>query len=178
MLKKVTSLTLLAGGLLVAAAKPASAQAGPAATALSNVQIGAGFTYARTDYGFKGDKGLTLFGDYDIGVHWGAEAAWHYTSLITPENVSENSFVAGPRIIFRKDRLKFYGKGLIGIGKLNIPRARVNETDTVFGAGGGLEYLSGQHLTIRAVDVEYQRWNYVNGLTPIVLTTGVAYRFH
>ena len=42
------------------------AQAGPTATRLSHIQLGGGFSYARTDYGQRGDKGLTIFGDYDL----------------------------------------------------------------------------------------------------------------
>ena len=33
------------------------AQAGPTATRLSHIQVGGGFSYARTDYGQRGDKG-------------------------------------------------------------------------------------------------------------------------
>jgi hypothetical protein len=34
------------------------------------------------------------------------------------------------------------------------------------------------YLVVRAVDFEYQRFNYQTGLTPIVFTFGAAYRFH
>jgi hypothetical protein len=158
------------------------AQAGPTATRLSHIQVGGGFSYARTDYGQRGDKGLTIFGDYDLGVHWGAEANYHYTSISTPDSISENSFTIGPRFILRKHHFKLYGIGLIGLGHINAPitavnRISSNETDFLFAGGGGVEYLAGWHLTIRPVDVEYQRWSFKTGLTPVVLTTGVAYRF-
>jgi opacity protein-like surface antigen len=161
----------------------AHAQANPTATALSNLQIGGGFSYARTDYGQRGDKGMTFFGDYDLGVHYGIEAEYHYMSIDTPDLVSENSFAIGPRFILRKHHFKFYGKGMIGLGHITVPltptnRLVANETDFLFAGGGGVEYLIGSHLTLRPVDVEYQRWSFRNGLTPVVFTIGAAYRFH
>jgi opacity protein-like surface antigen len=181
MLKKFTTLASIACALSLT--HLAHAQANPTATALSNLQIGGGYTYARTDYGQRGDKGLTIFGDYDLGVHWGAEANYHYVSIDTPQSVSENSFTVGPRFILRKHHFKLYGKGMIGLGHISIPltptnRLAANETDFLFAGGGGVEYLIGSHLTLRPVDFEYQRWSFRTGLTPAVFTVGAAYRFH
>jgi len=180
MLKKLITFGAIACTLTLS--QLGHAQAGPTATRLSHVQIGGGFSYARTDYGQRGDKGLTIFGDYDLGVHWGAEANYHYTSISVPNDVSENSFTIGPRFILRMHHFKLYGKGLIGLGHIDAPltpvnRLTANETDFLFAGGGGVEYLLGSHLTIRPVDVEYQRWSFKTGLTPVVFTTGAAYRF-
>jgi opacity protein-like surface antigen len=181
MLTKLTTLASLVCALSLT--QLAHAQANPTATALSNLQIGGGFTYARTDYGQKGDRGLTIFADYDLGLHWGAEADYHYVSINTPDSVSENSFTVGPRFILRKHHFKLYGKGMIGLGHISVPLTptnspAVNETDFLFAGGGGVEYLIGRHLTLRPVDVEYQRWSFRTGLTPLVMTVGAAYRFH
>src|SRR5437660_1566170 len=119
MLKKLITLGCLVTALSFAPA--AHGQADPTATALSNLQIGGGFTYARTDYGQKGNQGFTIFGDYDLGLHWGAEAAYHYVSVRKPDSVSENSFVVGPRFIIRKHHFKLYGKGEIGLGHISVP---------------------------------------------------------
>jgi hypothetical protein len=180
MLKKLITFGTLACALTLP--QFGHAQAGPTATRLSHVQVGGGFTYDRTDYGQKGDKGLTIFGDYDIGLHWGAEAEYHYVSIATPDLVSENSFVIGPRFILRARHFKFYGKGMIGLGHFTVPYTPVNtlpadETDLVVAGGGGVEYLIGHHITLRPVDVEYQRWSFRTGLTPLLATAGAAYRF-
>jgi opacity protein-like surface antigen len=177
------NLTLGSLACVLSLAQIAHAQAAPTATAKTNLQVGGGFTYARTDYGQKGDKGITGFADYDIGLHWGIEGDVHYVSISTPNGVSENSYLIGPRYIFRYHRFKLYGKGLIGLGHLEInlsPNNSVSasENDFVFAGGGGLEYLMGKHITIRAIDFEYQHWDYRTGLTPAVLTVGAAYRFH
>jgi len=180
MLKKLIALASLAASFSFAPL--AHAQANPTATQLSHIQIGGGFSYARTDYGQRGDKGLTIYGDYDIGVHWGAEANFHYTSIATPNNISENSFTIGPRFILRKYHFLLYGKGVIGLGHIDAPltpvnRLAANETDFLIGGGGGLEYLIGRHIMLRPVDVEYQRWSFKTGLSPLVLTAGAAYHF-
>lgn len=180
MLKNIATFALIVGTLFPAL--QSLAQAGPTATALSNLQIGGGYTYARTDYGQKGDKGFTVYGDYDIGLHWGAEAVYHYASVSTPNGISENSFGIGPRVILRSHHFKPYGKVMIGLGHITssnpLIRPALNETDFVFSGGGGLEYLIGSHLSLRPIDVEYQRWSLKNGLNPVTFTTGVAYRFH
>ncbi|HEX3569483.1 MAG TPA: porin family protein, partial [Acidobacteriaceae bacterium] len=173
MLKKLITLGSLATALSFSTL--AHAQANPTATRLSHVQIGGGYSYARTDYGQRGDKGLTVFADYDIGVHFGAEANYHHTSISTPDNVSEKSFTVGPRFILRKYHFRLYGKGFIGLGHINAPLTPVNrlvadETDFLIGGGGGVEYQLTDHLTIRPADVEYQRWSFKTGLTTIVLT--------
>jgi hypothetical protein len=176
MLKKLITLGFLAASLSFVPA--AHAQANPTATRLSHLQLGAGYSYARTDYGHRGDKGFTIYGDYDIGVHYGLEGNYHDTSISTPEHISERSFTVGPRFILRGHHFKLYGKGFLGLGHLDARSGtRYNETDFLFGGGGGVEYLAGDHLVIRPVDVEYQRWSFRNGLTPLVLTVGAAYRF-
>ena len=180
MLKKLIYLGFFTAALNFSPA--AHAQANPTATRLSHVQVGGGYTYARTDYGQRGDQGFTIYGDYDIGLHWGAEAAYHYTSIHTPDFVTENSFVVGPRFIVRKRNWRFYGKGLIGIGHFSVPITPVNrlsadENDFLFGGGGGVEFQIGNRLVIRPADVEYQRWSFRTGLTPLVLTTGAAFHF-
>jgi opacity protein-like surface antigen len=180
MLKKLIYFGSLAAGLCFAPF--AHAQANPTATRLSHVQIGGGYTYARTDYGQRGNKGFTIYGDYDIGVHFGAEAEYHYTSVSTPNHVTENSFLIGPRFILRKHNWRLYGKGMIGIGHFAVPltptnTVRADENDFAFAGGGGVEYQITSRLVIRPVDVEYQRWSFRTGLTPLVLTTGAAFHF-
>lgn len=177
MLKKLITFGFFTASFALCSA--AHAQANPTATALSNLQIGGGYSYSSTDYGHKGDQGITIFADYDIGVHWGLEANYHHTNLSTPELIGEKSFTGGPRIILRAHHFKLYGKGFLGIGRLSTPAA-YHDAGSYFltGGGGGIEYLVGNHLTIRPADVEYEHWSFRHGLTPVVFTAGVAYRFH
>jgi hypothetical protein len=180
MLKTFLTIGSLASALLFTTA--AGAQAMPTAIQKANIQAGGGWSYARPDYGHKGIQGWSAFADMDFGVHWGVEADIHHASLITPEDLAENSYMFGPRFIVRRGRFKFYGKGLVGIGDLVIQLQQDNVgrtagTQFAYAAGGGVEVVASRHIVVRALDFEYQHWNYLTGLTPAVFTTGVAYRF-
>ncbi|MEO8735321.1 MAG: hypothetical protein ABI380_02155, partial [Edaphobacter sp.] len=66
------------------------AQAVPAATRSSSLQIGGGYTYARPDYD-RPIQGISVYGDYDFTRHLGIEGDLHFVSLITPGDIAEDS---------------------------------------------------------------------------------------
>jgi opacity protein-like surface antigen len=178
--------TFLKVGSLVGVLSLASvghAQALPTALAKGNLQIGAGIGYAFPDYGFNNIKGVSAFVDYDLSMHFGVEADIHYISLITPNDIAENTFVVGPRYVYRKNRFAPYAKVVLGRGDLVIQESFANPGKFsgnyfMFGVGGGLDIQATRHIVIRAFDVEYQRWPKLgNGLSPTVVTVGAAYRF-
>jgi hypothetical protein len=181
MLKILGKLGSLAVALLLTS--QAQAQANATAEAQTAFQIGGAYTFSNPDYGHRYIQGLSLFGDYDIyRYHVGVEAEGHFLTLYNPENVTEKSYFVGPRAFLRyKKKVKFYGKAIIGIGDLSIdPKAnggRTGGTNLAYGAGGGIDYLFSHHLAIRVVDVEFQKWNYLTGLTPLTYSFGAAYRF-
>ena len=159
------------------------AQALPTATAKGSFEVGFGYTYSNPDYGQKSIQGVTLYSDFDFGMHVGVEADIHYVALITPLDLAENTYLIGPRIILPHGRFKLYGKVLIGMGDLVVQEEQDNIGHPsgfyfAYAGGGGLDIRASEHLTIRAIDVEAQKWpNYGNGLSPFVLTVGAAYRF-
>ena len=159
-----------------------SAQALPTALAKGNLQVGGGYSYATPDYGQRNIQGITGFADFDFARHIGVEADVHYIALITPTDLAENTYLAGPRFIYTRGRFNLYGKGLVGVGDLVIQEqqdnvGRFSGTSFAYALGGGLDILVKKHLVIRAADFEYQHWSYLTGLTPSVLTFGAAYRF-
>ena len=180
MLNKLMVIGSIAG--MLAFASTGYSQALPTATGHGAVQVGLGWTFARPDYGPKNIQGVTIFGDFDFTQHIGAEAEYHYVSLITPTDLGENSFLAGPRFVLPHGRFSPYAKGLVGVGDLVIQ----DVYGTVFGSGagrhfayalgGGLDYKATSHIVARG-DFEYQHWSYRDGLTPITITIGAAYRF-
>lgn len=182
MLKHLGKLGSLALVLLLTS--QARAQANPTAEAQTAFQIGGAYSFADPDYGHRYIHGLSIFGDYDVyRLHAGVEAEAHFLTLHNPEDTVEKSYFIGPRLFIRyKKKVKFYGKALIGIGDLSInPRAnggRTGGTVFAYGAGGGIDYMATRHLAIRVADVEFQKWDYLSGLTPLTYTFGVAYRFH
>ncbi|HEX9200030.1 MAG TPA: outer membrane beta-barrel protein [Acidobacteriaceae bacterium] len=179
MLKTLKTIGLLA--CMLSIPSMGHTQALPTATGRGALQVGGGYSYAKADYGQKGIQGISAFADFDLGLHYGVEADFHYLSLVTPDDIGENSFLVGPRFILPHHRFKLYGKGLIGLGDLNIQLQQDNighpgGTNFAYAAGGGLDVVINRHIIVRPIDFEYQHWNYQTGLTPSVFTAGIAYR--
>lgn len=146
-------------------------------------QIGAGFSFGPPDYSLPYVKGFTVNASYDINEHSGLLVEAHFMNIFTPQLVAESSYMAGARYGITRDRFHPYVKALVGIG-LFQPKAGFKGTPVplsyeVFAAGGGLEYRVSDHLTVQAMDFEYQGWPAFqpNGLTPWILTTGISHRF-
>ena len=179
-----TSSTIGAFILAISFASQARGQALPTATSPASLQVGAGYSVGEPDYGQKRIQGGTLFVDYDLGMHFGIEADAHILNLITPTDIAENTYLIGPRAILPYGRFKLYGKALIGIGNFRVLETQDNQgvyngNYMAYAFGGGLEYRAAEHIVIRAIDVESQKWPSFgrDGLTPIVYTVGVAYHF-
>lgn len=179
MLKNLMTLTSLAGVLCCHSL--CHAQALPTATANGALQVGIGWSYVRPDYGQKAIQGVTGYADLDLFRHLGLEAEYHYIALITPTDLAENSFLAGPRFILPRGRFSYYAKALAGIGDIVIQETQDNPQGGAgkyfaYGIGGGVDYRATKHIVVRG-DFEYQHWGYLTGLTPTSYTLGVAYRF-
>jgi opacity protein-like surface antigen len=167
---------------VLSVATSARAQALPTATARGNLQVGAGYTYAKPDYGQLSIKGGSIFADFDFAEHVGVEADIHYVAFVTPNDLAENTYLFGPRIILPYGRFKIYGKAMVGDGDLVIQeeadnRGRLAGNSFAYSLGAGVDIRATQHIVVRAFDIETQHWNYLTGLTPTVITVGVAYRF-
>ncbi len=163
----------------------ARGQAMPTATGRGGgLQVGAGVTYGKPDFGEDWIGGATGFADYNFSAHLGVEGDVHYLTLHTPEDLGEETYEAGPRAYWRKSRYTLYGKGLIGYGKFVVQELQDNPgkfdaSSFMYSLGGGLDIDFRHRITVRAFDFEYQNWPGFanNGLTPVIGTVGVAYRF-
>jgi len=173
--------------LTILLAPKAHGQALPTATGHSGgLQVGAGVTYAKPDFGQDWIGGITGFADYNVLSHVGIEANVHFLTLHTPLDLGEETYEAGPRVYWRKNRFTAYGKGQIGVGRFVVQESnpyynagKVNSTSWMYSLGGGLDIDFHHHITVRAFDFEYQEWPSFanNGLTPAIGTVGIAYRF-
>jgi hypothetical protein len=162
-------------------------QAVPTATRLGSLQVGAGFSFAIPDYGEKYIKGLTVYGDANLTHRLGVEVDLHFISILTPTDIGEDTYLIGPRYsIVRQGRVNAYVKALGGVGLFKYQSGTYPNphTDTfgVFSVGGGIDFRASQHINIRAIDIEAQKWpGYAtpgfpaHGLSPFVTTFGVAY---
>lgn len=166
---------------LLSLASVAHSQALPTAVAKGQLQVGFDWSYAKPDYGEKAIQGAGAYADFNFLPHIGAEAEYHYISLITPTDLGENSLLVGPRFVLPHGRFDFYAKGLIGIGDIVIQEVADNPEGgagryTAIALGGGIDVAVSKHIIARG-DFEYQHWNYLTGLTPAVITFGASYRF-
>lgn len=147
------------------------------------MQLGGGFTFGHSDYAAKHTNGLSIYGDYDLVHNFGIEGDIHFTSLWTPNDLGENTYLLGPRYAYHYHRFVPYAKALFGIGQFQFQQGTYGKgSSSVYGVyafGGGLDIRTGHHINIRAFDYEYQRWpNFApNGLSPYTITLGAAYRF-
>jgi hypothetical protein len=175
-MKKWMEVLMGAAGLLILA--PAlHAQAAPSGFYRSHIQAGIGGMYLNNDYTDKGNKGLSIWGDYDFTHLIGVEVEAHFGGIITPDDIGENSYLVGPRIMYHRRKATVYGKIMLGRGTITNQLYNQSSSYNIIPAyGGGLEYRV-RHFNIRVVDVELQKWPDFepNTLSPLAITVGLSY---
>jgi hypothetical protein len=161
----------------------------------SRAQAGFEVTYARPDFWVPpvGDPqysrqyilGVSGYGDYALNSHLGLEGDFHCIALITSLDRAELTYLVGPRITLPHGRYTPYVKALAGFRDLFIQEQQDNQgiprgMGPAYALGVGLDYQYSEKWEIRAFDVEVQKWpTYsTNGINPVVISTGFAYRFH
>lgn len=158
-------------------------QAVPTASRIGSISVGAGGTWIKPDFGQQNIEGVTFWGDFDFAHNLGVEGVIHY-SVNTPQDVSENSYILGPRYILRHKRLEGYGKLLFGVGHFGLQAGSNPYPGTAsyfeYAVGVGIDYRVAHHINIRPIDFEVQKWPGfgANGLSPYALTFGASYVFH
>lgn len=167
---------------LLWAARWSQGQAVPTASRAGIAQIGVGWSIANADYSPHKIQGISIYGTYDFARHWGIEGAIHRASSITPADIGEDSYLLGPRYVFRHGRFNPYAKALFGFGRFKYNFRDAPDTAytyKIYSFGGGLDIYLTRHINVRALDFEYQQWpGYPpNGLAPKVWTFGAAYAF-
>ena len=156
------------------------AQAVPTASRAGSLQIGGAGTLISSDYAPKYLKGISIYGDFDFFHNFGIEGDIHF-SLITPDDISENSYLLGPRYSWHHKRFNPYAKALFGVGRFGFQSGSYPVPSTAtygeFAFGGGLDFQATRHINVRPFDIEFQKWPGFapNGLSPIVYNFGVAY---
>jgi opacity protein-like surface antigen len=157
-------------------------QAIPTASRVGQIQAGVGGFVLDPDFAQQNIEGLTFYADYDFGQHLGAEGEIHY-SWRTPTDVSENTYLLGPRYIIRHKKLDGYAKALFGVGHFGLQQGSFANPNTAtyftYALGAGAEFQATRHINVRLVDFEAQKWPGfgANGLSPLLVTVGVAWVF-
>jgi hypothetical protein len=161
-------------------AAAARGQALLTASRAGDIQVGGGFSYADSDYADVKIKGGAFYADFDFMKHVGLELGFHQLND-SQSDLYERTYEAGGRYLLKpRGALKPYIKGMYGRGVLNFPSNQANIAYNMIVGGGGADYSVKPWLNVRG-DFEYQNWfsgpGIPNGLTPLVVTVGVAYRF-
>lgn len=153
------------------------AQADYTAFRTTRIQAGAGGLYLNNDFTEHSNKGVSAWADYDFNRLLGVEASVHFGSIVSPDDIGENSYSIGPRISYRRKRAAFYAKLLFGRGSITNQQTNTSSTYNSYTYGGGLDYRLSQHFNLRVVDFEQQKWpNFEpNTLSPLAISVGLMY---
>ena len=144
----------------------------------SHIQAGGGVLYLNNDYTDKGDKGLSLWADYDFNKLIGIEIEAHFGNIISPSDIGENSYLVGPRIMYHKRKFTGYGKLMLGRATISNDLSNQSSSYNVIPAyGAGLEYRVSHKLNIRVIDFELQKWPDFepHTLSPLAISVGLSY---
>ncbi len=159
------------------------AQATPTASRWGDLQIGAGYSFAHSDYSPDLYHGFGIYTDFDFTRHLGVEAEFHFNKSSSPAQYYEKTYEIGGRYFRTYGRVSPYAKIMIGRGVFNYANNSANLAYNMAAGGGGADIRIKRYLNFRG-DVEYQYWSgfennlgQANGLTPFVTTIGLAYHF-
>ena len=124
--------------------------------------------------------GFSIWGDYDFSKWVGVEISTHLGEFITPGDITENSYLVGPRVIYRRHKLTAYGKVLVGRATITNQNFNLSSSYNVLAYGGGIEYKIMRKINIRAIDFELQNWPdfQPNSLSPMAISIGASYIIH
>ena len=160
-----------------------SAQAIATATG-KTLAVGLAYQNINPDYGPSRASGIQIFANYDFAKYVGVTAEVNLQTAFSNVVFLEHTYMFGARGEYRKGKYLGYGKALIGdatASNNSTSPALINAPGSypLFAIGGGLDVRLAHHLTVRAIDFEQQHWlsYHPNGLTPELLSFGVAYRF-
>ncbi|RXH55051.1 outer membrane beta-barrel protein [Granulicella sibirica] len=154
------------------------AQASPTASRLGDLQVGAGFVSADSDYADNRYKGVFGYVDFDVTNHLGAEFEIHQIYSPYSDDVRERTYEIGGRYYRHYGRFTPYGKLMYGRGVFNFQQNLANLAYNMFAGGVGVDYRVMRHVNARA-EFEYQHWMSFQGssLSPSLISIGAAYHF-
>ncbi len=170
--------TLLGAAGLLILAPAMHGQATAAGIYKSHIQAGAGAMYLNNDYTDRKNYGISGWADYDFNRLLGVEIEAHFGGIVSPDDIGENSYLIGPRVMYHKR--KFTGYGKLMVGRATITNQLFNQSSSynvIPAFGAGLEYRVKPHFNIRVVDFEIQKWPDFepHTLSPLAITVGLSY---
>lgn len=164
------------------------AQAVYSATRKSDIEVGAGVTYIKPDFSPTRIVGASFWGDYNFNRLLGVEVVGHLGSIVTPNDLAQNSIVFGPKVSYHRRKASVYGTVRFGIASETpqgpeadyTRKTNPNVAQSPYGViafGGGFEYRLTRKVILRPIDIEQQKWGNFepHTLSPLLLTFGASY---
>jgi hypothetical protein len=154
-LRVLTALSLLIAALSAKLFAQATATANGPGT---EVTLGGGYSVFHIPYGQRDLGGAQ--GWMDAGLYWpvGVEAEARRLRQNQDLNTHADTYLIGPRYVFRPRALKPYVKVLAGLGEFNFPYNYAHGSYFVVAGGGGVDLRIRDRIYFRVLDVEYQKW--------------------
>ncbi len=154
------------------------AQAIPTASRVGDLQLGVGYSSAKPDYSQQTFTGLAAYADFDFLPYLGVEAEFHKVDTPASDQSYQMTGEVGARAFHAFGRVVPYAKGMIGRGNFNYPYSLTDLNYTLYAGGAGADFKVAERLRLRA-EYEVQSWSSFpnGGLTPKLLTFGIAYHF-
>lgn len=177
----VCAVVLAAGGQPIRV----QAQASYTATRAGDLQVGAGFSFGKSNFdsptlGGTGEslRGFDIYSTFDFRPHFGIEANFRQTKPSYGQQVYERTYEIGGRFVYPFHRLNPYAKLMYGRGVFNYPLNVANLAYNLYSVGAGVDIRLLESVNVRA-DYEHGHWFGfpLAPLTPDVGTIGVAYHF-
>jgi hypothetical protein len=143
--------------------------------------VGGGGSLFQIDYSRRDLGGLVAYADINPAWRYGIELEARTLRYRAVEDVTEASYMVGPRISLRPgSRLQPYAKFLIGDGRITLPYHYATGSFLAYAPGGGVDYQLTDRISIRIVDFESQMWpDFPYGqLCPYGVGTGISFRLN
>ena len=147
----------------------------------SYIAVGGGVSWFQADYGHRDIGGAILYAE--VNPHWrfGLQGEARFLHAHTAQNVTEANYLGGVRVaLLHPRKLQPYVKFLAGVGKITLPYGYARGSFLAYAPGAGLDLALTDRLSLRAVDVEYQRWpSFPYGtLSPYGVSAGLLFRLN
>lgn len=130
--------------------------------------------YARNKLG-----GVGAYADLNLFHGIGIEAEGRWQRFHEFEGISQDNYLIGPRVkVLHIWRAQPYAKALVGFSNMNFENKSGNGRFTTLAFGGGADIRVTRKWSVRAIDVEYQKWpEFLNSsLSPYGVSVGVGYK--
>lgn len=171
----LVSFVLAAAALL---SRRASAQASPTATGPGqSIAIGVAASAYHIEYGQRWLAGPQAWIDYNPLLHLGVEGEIRRLDRNEDLGTHASTLLVGPRVPLFRGGTGPYIKVLAGSGQFHFPYRYAQGNYLVVAGGGGVDVRLGNHLQVRVLDVEYQRWpEFTFGsMSSFGISTGISY---